>query len=581
MQMIDQRLASLARNHRTVFLVTVTLGFGAGVATVIQAFELAGIIDAVFLGGATLSDVTGQLVILTAAICLRAALTTGERIAAHRLGERVVGAIHKRTLAHLEKVGPINLGLEHSGDIQATLSEGIDDLEAWFTDYLPQLALSALVPTLVAALILTRDPISALLLGLTAPLIPLFMVLIGTSAESKAQKRFTALARLGAFFLDTIQGLTTLISLGRMQDRIDAVRRVTEDLRQKTMSVLRLAFVSALALELIATLSTAVVAVEIGLRLLYGHLEFRDAFFVLLLAPEFYLPLRLLGQRFHSGQAGVAAADRLYELLSLPVTVPTPATRGPGMATPTVLELRDVHFTYPSRTGEEPRTALQGIDFKLQKGETVALTGPSGAGKSSIAGLLLRFIDPTEGSISADGIPAQSIAPEVWRRHMAWVPQEPRLLAAGVADNIRLARPDATDTEVKEAARRAGADQFIEQLPQGWDTPIGMRGARLSGGEAQRLALARAFLKDAPFLILDEPGAGLDPSSLEVLEQAMSQLLKGRTALIIAHRLSTVRSADRVVVLDKGRVIQAGRFSDLRSSDGLFSEMARSLGGSP
>jgi len=428
-------------------------------------------------------------------------------------------------------------------------------------------------------LVLTRDPFSALLLGLTAPLIPLFMVLIGSAAEAKAGERFTALARLGAFFLDTIQGLSTLLALGRMRDRVEAVRRVTDDLRQKTMGVLRLAFVSALALELIATLSTAVVAVEIGLRLLYGRLEFRDAFFVLLLAPEFYLPLRLLGQRFHSGQAGVAAADRLFELLALPITVSTPAARGSEITPPEVLELKNVHFTYASREGEKPRAALHGIDFRLERGETVALVGPSGSGKSTIANLLLRFVEPTEGSILADGIPADVIAPGQWRRHLAWVPQEPHLLAADVADNIRLGRPDASDADVKEAARLAGADHFIEKLPQGWHTPIGVRGARLSGGEAQQLALARAFLKDAPFLILDEPAAGLDPKSIEALEHAMSQLLEGRTALIIAHRLSTIRHADRIVILEQGRVLQTGTFAELRSREGLFSTMVQSFGG--
>ncbi|MEN8164195.1 MAG: thiol reductant ABC exporter subunit CydD [Acidobacteriota bacterium] len=580
MRMIDRRLASPVGQHRPLFLVTVMLGFGAGLATVIQAFQLAGIIDAAFLGGVALSDVTGQLVILAAAICLRAGLTSGERIVAHRLGERVVSEIHNRTLAHLERVGPIFLGLEQSGDIQTVLSEGIDDLGAWYNDYLPQIALSALVPTTVMVLVLTRDPISALVLGLTAPLIPLFMFLIGAAAQGKARERFTALARLGAFFQDTIQGLTTLLTLGRFPDRVETVRRVTGDLRQKTMGVLRLAFVSALALELLATLSTAIVAVEVGLRLLYGRLEFRDAFFVLLLAPEFYLPLRLLGQRFHSGQAGVAAADRLFELLSLPVAVSSPPGESSPIAPPRLIEFKNVHLIYPGRQGEAPRTALQGIDFRLEQNETVALIGPSGAGKSTIANLLLRFVEPSRGSISADGIPAHDIAPESWRQHLAWVPQEPHLLAADVIENIRLGKPNASDTDVKEAARLAEADRFIERLPRGWRTPIGFRGARLSGGEAQRLALARAFLKDAPILILDEPGAGLDPERLKALERTTNQLTDGRTTLIIAHRLSTIRRADRIVVLDRGRVVETGTFSDLRSSGGLFSAMVRSLGGS-
>ena len=581
MRMIDQRLASLAGQHRLLFLLTITLGFGAGIATVAQAFQLAGIVDAAFLRGAALSDVTGQLIILVTAICLRAGLTTGERIAAHRLSERVVGEIHTRTLAHLEQVGPVTLGLEVSGDIQTTLSEGIDDLGAWYNEYLPQLALSALVPTTVMILVLTRDPLSALVLGLTAPLIPLFMFLIGAAAEGKARERFTALARLGAFFLDTIQGLTTLLALGRMRDRVEAVRRVTDDLRKTTMGVLRLAFVSALALELLATLSTAVVAVEIGLRLLYGHLEFRDAFFVLLLAPEFYLPLRLLGQRFHSGQAGVAAADRIFELLSLPIAVSSPSGETSAVAPPRVIELKNVSFTYPGRKGEASRTALHGIDFRIDRGETVALVGPSGSGKSTIANLLLRFVEPTRGSISADGISTHDINPDIWRRNLAWVPQEPHLLAADITDNIRLGKPDASDTDVKEAARLAGADRFIECLPRGWHTRIGFRGARLSGGEAQRLALARAFLKDAPILILDEPGAGLDPESLEALERTTQQLIDGRTTLIIAHRLSTARSADRVVVLDHGRITESGAFDDLSRSGGLFSAMLHSFGGLP
>lgn len=579
--MIDGRLASLAWRQRPLFLMTVTLGFGAGLAGVGQAFQMAEIVDAVFLGSAALSDVKGQLIVLIAAICLRAGLTTGEGIMAHRLGSRIGDELHCQTIAHLELSGPVNLGLENSGNIQTILSEGIEDLQNWFTGYLPQLALSALVPTAVMAMVLTRDPLSALILGLTAPLIPVFMILIAATAEAKAQERMTALARLGAFFLDTIQGLTTLLTLGRMHERVQEISQVTGALRQKTMDVLRLAFVSALALELIATLSTAVVAVEIGLRLLSGRLEFRDAFFVLLLAPEFYLPLRLLGQKFHSGQAGVAAANRIFDLMSLPIAVECPIEGGSPMAPPKTIEFKNVHFSYSGRQGDAPRTALQGIDFQLQKGETVALVGPSGSGKSTIASLLLRFVEPCQGSISADCVPAKNINIDVWRHNFAWVPQHPHLLAANVTDNISLGNPNATAAEIKEAARLAGADRFINRLPQGWETPIGFRGARLSGGESQRLALARAFLKDAPILILDEPGAGLDPESLDEMEAATAQLAAGRTTLIIAHRLSTVRRADRVIVLDRGRIVESGTFDVLQSSGGLFSTMIKSFGGSP
>lgn len=578
MGMMDTRLAALAGQHRSLFLGTVILGFSAGIATVVQAFHMADIVDAAFLGGATLSDVTNQLIILATAIFIRAGLTTGERITAHRLGERIAGEIHDRVLAHLERVGPIHLGHEHSGAIQTTLGEGLDDLGAWFSDYLPQIALSAFVPITVMVLVLTRDPLSALVLGLTAPLIPIFMVLIGTAAESKAQEKFTALTRLGAFFLDTIQGLSTLLGLGRIRERIEAVRHATDDLRRNTMGVLRLAFVSALALELLTTLSTAVVAVEIGLRLLYGHLEFRDAFFVLLLAPEFYLPLRLLGQRFHAGQAGVAAADRLFGLLSLPAATTQPKHGNRLTTPPRTIEFRNVHFSYPEHDENQPRTALRGVDFRLNHGETVALVGPSGSGKSTIAHLLLRFIDPTDGLINADGVPARNFDADHWRRHLSWVPQKPHLLAADIMENIRLGRPNASDEEVREAARCTGADHFIAHLPEGWNTPVGFRGARLSGGERQRIALARAFLKGAPILILDEPGAGLDPESLQALESITSQLLEGRTALVIAHRISSIKNADRVIVLDHGRIIENGPPGDLHSIENLFATAVPSQG---
>ena len=335
------------------------------------------------------------------------------------------------------------------------------------------------------------------------------------------------------------------------------------------MGVLRVTFLSALALEMVATLSTAVVAVQVGLRLLGGHIAFEQALFVLVLAPEFYLPLRLLGVRFHAGMQGVAAARRIWEVLDVEPqaarrAAPVPPASLPASPLPLVFE--DVHLAYD----EGARPALKGLSLSVAPGETVALVGPSGAGKSTVAYLLLRFLEPDRGTITAGGRPLAALDPVAWRRQIAWVSQKPALFYGTVADNIRLARPTATPDEVIWAARQAHAHEFVSRLPQGYDTLLGERGARLSGGQAQRLALARAFLQDAPLLLLDEATANLDPEVEQSIQEALERLLRGRAALIIAHRLHTIYRADRILVLDGGRVVEEGSHDELLARGGLY-----------
>jgi ABC-type multidrug transport system fused ATPase/permease subunit len=307
----------------------------------------------------------------------------------------------------------------------------------------------------------------------------------------------------------------------------------------------------------------------VGLRLLYGGIAFEQALFVLVLAPEFYLPLRLLGARFHAGMQGTAAAGRIWEVLDVE---PQSARRGappvlpPVPSPPLPIVLDDVHLAYDQGT----RPALRGVSLALAPGEKVALVGPSGAGKSTLAYLLLRFLEPDRGTITAADRPLADLDPAAWRRQIAWVPQNPTLFYGTVADNIRLGRPEAGLDEVIWAARQAHAHEFVARLPQGYDTLLGERGARLSGGQGQRLALARAFLQDAPLLLLDEATANLDPEVEQLIQKALERLLRGRAALIIAHRLHTIYRADRILVLDAGRVVQEGSHADLLSRDGLY-----------
>ena len=318
---------------------------------------------------------------------------------------------------------------------------------------------------------------------------------------------------MSAYFLDVLQGLATLKALGRSRAQIGVIGQVSDNFRRTTLSVLRVTFLSALTLELVSTLSTAVVAVQIGLRLLYGRLSFEEAFFVLLLAPEFYLPLRMLGNSSHAGMTGVTAAQRIFAILDTPPEVTTPELDFTSPDFSALIRLENVHYRYPDQ-----RLVLDGVDLEILPGETVALVGPSGAGKTTMIQLLLRFAQPQTGQIWIGEHRLDEIGLDAWRAGIAWVPQKPHLFHTNIAENIRLGRPEASRADVVAAAQLAHADEFIERLPQGYDTLIGENGAALSGGQAQRIALARAFLQDAPLLILDEPTANLDPTTEAALQ---------------------------------------------------------------
>ena len=551
----------------------VALGTASGVLVVAQAGLLAYLIATAVRQHAGLRQMLPWLLALVPVYLLRFALVRGSERVAFRAGAALRQELRGELLAHIQRLGPLWLRGQQRGDLVNSLVNGIEALEAYFARYLPTAKVTALVPAAILLAVFPVDWISGTILLLTAPLIPLFMWLIGRGAEDMNQQQWLRLARLSARFLDTLQGLSTLRLLGASRREAAVVEQVSEEYRAATMRVLRVAFLSSVVLEFLSTVSIAMVAVLIGFRLMWGQMHFLQGLFVLLLAPEYYAPLRALGGVYHLRMDAIGAAQRLQPVFELRPQAP-PYGSAPAPLQAPGLRFEDVHFAY-----EEGREALRGCSFEVAAGRVTALVGASGAGKSTLLALLLGLACAQRGRIEVDGAALESFARESWLRGLALVPQRAHLFAASIADNLRLARPEADMPALRAAARAAGAEGFIDALPQGFDTLLGERGAGLSGGQLQRLALARALLRDAPLLLLDEPTASLDAEAQQQVLDALRAAVRGRTVLMVSHRLRTLELADHVVVLDAGRVVEQGRPEQLAAAGGAFARLLRAQRG--
>jgi thiol reductant ABC exporter CydD subunit len=549
---VDPRLLRASPAARRFAIACVPLGLATAVAVIAQAVLLGRIVADVFLDGHTLSAEMPLLVGLAAASIARGVLAWGFEAGGHLAAASATSELRGRVVGHVLLARPADPG-EATGEVAASVLHGVDALDPYFAKYLPQLAMAASVPAAILVWVALHDLDSAAVMLVTLPLIPVFGVLVGKASARRAQARYAALSRLGGHFLDVVRGLPTLRAFNRGRAQVGRLSETADAYRRETMGTLRVAFLSAFVLELAAMIGTALVAVEIGIRLDDGRIALATAFAVLVLTPELYAPLRSAAAQFHASTDGIAAADALLSRLDAPPAVPFPAAAAVEPLDPrdVPVRLRSISFTYPGRDSE----ALADVNLALSPGERVAVVGPSGSGKSTLIRLLLRFDRPGRGRILVGGIDLDDVDPDAWRRLVAWLPQRPQLGAGTIADAIGLGDPTASRRRVVDAARMAGAHTFVAELPEGYNTRVGDGGAGLSAGQVRRIAMARALLRDAALLLLDEPTTNLDAASAGRIGDTLATLPRAATVLLATHDLVLAdRVADRVVWMRDGSI---------------------------
>ncbi len=583
---LARRLLAESGRGRWHLVAAIAAGLAITGLILAQAWLLAHVLaTAAAVGPRVLAGWLGGLLVVVLA---RAVASYGSEAGALRAAIEVKERLRSALTARVLELGPVWLSRERSGEITTLGTAGLDSLDPYFSRYLPQLLLAIAVPAAVVIAVTAADWISGLIILVTLPLIPAFAVLVGWHTKARTRQSWMLLARLSGHFLDVVHGLATLKLFGRARAQERMIGQVTEDYRRTVMATLRIAFMSALVLELAAAVATALVAVEVGLRLLFGHIGYSAALFVLLLTPEAFLPLRNAAASFHASADGTTAAARAFEILdeSSPSHPNQPAGRtAPGLAGPArvpdlrsaTIRLDGVSFGYPGR----PAPVLDQCDLTVSPGDRITLTGVNGAGKSTLLHTLLKFVEPTRGRVLVGDVTLAVIPASAWRRQIGWLPQRPAMFGWSVAENIALGQPGAPFAAVERAALLAGAAGFIAELPHGYDTVLDERALRLSAGQRQKIALARLFFVDAPMLLLDEPTAHLDQDSAGEVAAAVEDLMAGRTVIVVTHRPPPGLGPGRMVELAAGRTVERHERSALPPARGqLGSEVADVLAGS-
>lgn len=548
MKPFDPRLMRYASATRGFIGASIVAGILTTALIIVQAFAITGIVVPVFTEGQALEDVRAALYVLTVVVLVRIALAYISERLAFKSSAAAKSQLRLGVLEHVMRLGPVWLSRQNSAELTQLTTRGVDGLDAYFSRYLPQLVLAVMVPLCVGLVILTQDLLAAVIVLVTVPLIPVFMILIGLYTQGRVDKQWSTLSRLSGHFVDVVAGMSTLKAFGRAGAQAKTVREIGDRYQSTTMGVLRVSFLSALVLEVLAMLSVALVAVSIGLRLVDGTMTLQAGLLVLILVPEVYLPLRMVGTHFHAAAEGLGAARQMIEILEEDPPASGPRTDVPDLATATI-SFSDVGVGYVGRED----SAVEGLSFAIAPGSVTALVGPSGCGKSTALAALERFIDVDAGSVWVESNGSQVELREydidAWRRAVAWVGQDPTMVSGSLADNVRLANSSASDSDVLRALEVVGLTHLVAELPDGIATVLGEGGRALSAGQARRVALARAFCQQAGLVLLDEPTAALDVESEALVIAAVAELAKTRTVLVVAHRPALVELADHVVDL--------------------------------
>ncbi len=548
-RLVDPDLAARVPGLRRVAVTAVALAVVSAVAVVVQAVALASVVDRSLLHHAPLGSVTPAIVVLGLAILVRAGLHGAGDLSCLRAADRVVATLRSQLLEHALALGPGWLGGERPGELSLTATRGLRSLHTYYARYVPQAAAAAVIPAILLVWVATQDWLSFVVVIALVLAVPVTMIAFGREATRRSQRQWRRLGSLAGRVLRLIEGLPTLRAFGREEQGRREVEAATEGVRTATMRTLRVAFLSALSMDMLAGFGVGLVAMVLGLRLLWGELTLQTAMAVLLVAPEIFIPLRRAGAEFHASTEGQAAAARVVEVLETPTPVSVGAgagdavrARAPGGGGLLIVGLG---VQYEQRE----RAALTDVSLQAPAGSRVALTGASGSGKSTVLAALLRFVEPSAGTLSFDGRPRDAETVAVWRSHFSWLPQRPHLFNATLAENLRLGAPEASDDELRRVLGAVGLTDLVANLPEGLRTAVGHDGLTLSSGERQRVALARALLRPAPILLLDEPTAALDPPTVARLAPALEPWLAGRTVVVAAHEPLLLPRFDAVVAL--------------------------------
>jgi len=577
--MFDRRLMKELNIMKAFWMKVAVTACVIVTLSILQGQKLAWIIDALIIKKVSIVEQIGVVAFLIVVILLKNMSSFAYEQYNRLCGIRIKERLRERLVNQILQQGPIKLKDEASGSLSSVVQTGVDQLEPYYSEFIPQIVMVMASTPLVFLTVMWVDWISGLILLVTVPFIPIFMVLIGKMATNVNQEQWKKLQQMNGHFLDVLRGLPTLRLFGRVKRQAEIVAQVNETFRESTLKVLRISFLSALVLELVATLSTAVVSVSLGIRLIYGQMDFYSAFFILLMAPEYYQPIRQLGAKFHAAMGSRAAADTVFGYLNVEDNLAECTETAEAPNTVEALEqisiaIESLSFGYDSHT-----QALNKVNMIIPYRKKVALVGPSGGGKSTLVAILLGFIQDYTGTIYVNEHPKESFDESSWSHLFAYVPQNPKLFKASLWENLVFANPQVESADVHAIVEKLGLTKWVNQLPKGYETYIGEGGIALSGGQTQLIAIGRALLKNAPVLLMDEPTSALDSQTEERIRYVLDEELNDKSVMIIAHRIPTIRSADCIYYLDQGNVVEQGTHAHLTSQQGPYYESIKTWGG--